>query len=253
METLPNVSLFGFGTAYLHHLTQKHQNKILNTAIENGITHFDTAPFYGSGVAERALSSISNKNNITVASKFGLYPRGGSDQRQLEAICRKLAGKILPSINKEIIDFSITVASKSLDGTRRRIKRDYLDYFFLHEPCNFLGAEEVLDSWLKEQVKLGNILNYGLAGNLNNINLKKSSFFNNLQTNYEYIKLKKNTLNKNLSTTTFFSYHWLNELSPEEIKKKILFAKSAANKGHSFNECYLFSTKNINRFSDYAL
>jgi aryl-alcohol dehydrogenase-like predicted oxidoreductase len=49
-------SSFGFGTAYLgrrHGL--RRGVRLLNTAFEEGITHFDTAPMYGPGLAERVV------------------------------------------------------------------------------------------------------------------------------------------------------------------------------------------------------
>ena len=250
---MTKLSSFGFGTAYLHHLSASKQIEILNVAIDNGITHFDTAPFYGYGIAERALSSISNKKNVTITSKFGLYPKGGSNQNKYEVVSRKLIGRLIPSINKEIIDFSIASASKSLDETRRRVKRDYLDYFMLHEPNNFSGLEKPLEDWLNEQVKIGNILNYGLAGSLKGISLDSKNFYNNLQSSFEFNSINKDYFFKKFNTKTFFTYNWLKNLSPKDIRKKIIYIKSLSTKESYYNECFLFSTKNIERIKDYSI
>lgn len=250
---MTKISSFGFGTAYLHHLSKLKQKEILNVAVDSGITHFDTAPYYGYGIAESALSSISNKKNVTIASKFGLYPKGGSNQNKYEVVSRKLMGKLIPSINKEIIDFSIASASRSLDETRRRIKRDYLDYFMLHEPSNFSGSEKPLEDWLNEQVKIGNILNYGLAGSLKDISLDSKNFYNILQSDFEFNSINKDYFFKKFNTKTFFTYHWLKNLSLKEIRKKIIYIRSLNGKEPNYNQCFLFSTKNIKHVKDYTI
>ena len=88
------------------------------------------------------------------------------EQSLYQMYARKLTGKIVPKVSKPIIDFSIEKASKSLDGSRRRLKRDYLDIFLLHEPeVDLLNIDEWI-GWLDRQVHKGNIREYGIAGNL---------------------------------------------------------------------------------------
>ena len=68
-------SSFGFGTAYLgrrHGL--RDGSKLLSAAFDGGITHFDTAPMYGLGLAERILGRFltGRRDAVTVATKVGL-------------------------------------------------------------------------------------------------------------------------------------------------------------------------------------
>ena len=46
------TSKIGFGTASLHHIRSSSKRiSILKTALNSGITHFDTARLYGNGIA----------------------------------------------------------------------------------------------------------------------------------------------------------------------------------------------------------
>ena len=54
---------------------------LLEAAVAHGFTHFDTAPIYGFGLSERDLAPLlAAEPNLTVATKVGLYPPGGTQQ-----------------------------------------------------------------------------------------------------------------------------------------------------------------------------
>ena len=56
------VSRLIFGTASLiKNLRVKNQLYILDCAIQNGFSHFDTAPLYGLGSTEKLLGDILKK------------------------------------------------------------------------------------------------------------------------------------------------------------------------------------------------
>ena len=69
------VSKIGFGTAALHHsFTSSTRLSILRTALDGGITHFDTARLYGYGIAESELGRFFGKNgrkDLTISTKVG--------------------------------------------------------------------------------------------------------------------------------------------------------------------------------------
>lgn len=68
------VSRLGFGTASLHHLLSSgDRQSLLETAFDHGFTHFDTAPLYGDGMAERELGKFlaSKREKVTIGTKFG--------------------------------------------------------------------------------------------------------------------------------------------------------------------------------------
>ena len=73
------VSQFIYGTASLFNLRGADaRRRILSSAVDAGFTHFDTAPYYGFGLAERELAPILRANSqITVTTKVGIYAQGG--------------------------------------------------------------------------------------------------------------------------------------------------------------------------------
>lgn len=58
-------------------LTRTGRLRLLETAYDHGIHHFDTAPLYGQGLAESLLGSFarSRRDSLTITTKFGLLPR----------------------------------------------------------------------------------------------------------------------------------------------------------------------------------
>jgi D-threo-aldose 1-dehydrogenase len=116
------------------------------------MTHFDTAPLYGFGVAESELKSVlARRPDATVATKVGLYPPGGADQHDFSVFFRKVAGKLVPIFSKAVVDWSVDRARKSLDGSLWRLGRSRIDLYLLQEPeAHLLAADEWL-SWLESE------------------------------------------------------------------------------------------------------
>jgi len=58
-------------------LTTSGRLRLLETAYDHGIHHFDTAPLYGQGLAESLLGRFarSRRDRLTITTKFGLLPR----------------------------------------------------------------------------------------------------------------------------------------------------------------------------------
>src|SRR5262245_26368239 len=66
----------GFGTGLIRRLWTRGVDRLLATAVEEGITHFDTAPMYGYGDAEGLLGSFlaPRREELTVTTKIGIPP-----------------------------------------------------------------------------------------------------------------------------------------------------------------------------------
>ena len=165
-DTNLSVSRLSFGTASLHHLPTSFQRQsLLAVAAEQGFTHFDTAPYYGYGLAELELGQFLKAcdNSYTVATKVGLYPP--CESRSITSLwSRKALGKFLPRLSKPIVDWSIKRASDCLHTSLKRLGRDYVDILFLHEPePGLVDADEFLN-WLGQQREKGKIRFWGLAG-----------------------------------------------------------------------------------------
>ena len=162
-----DVSRLSFGTANLHHLYSSHARQaLLQAAFDIGITHFDTSPYYGYGLAEQELGILQKRNRdaFTVATKVGLYPNGSRFSGTLTVWARKIIGKAFPAISMPVVNWSVSAAEKSLELSLKRLKTEYVDILFLHEPNpGVVNADEFL-LWLEAQKSKGKVRNFGLAG-----------------------------------------------------------------------------------------
>ena len=144
-------SRIAFGTSSLHHLgSAPAREALILTALDSGITHFDTAPYYGFGIAETTLAALAKRKSVsvTVATKVGLYPPGGADSSRLVVLARKVLGKVRPALSRPLADLSVDLARKSLEGSLRRMQRDKVDLLLLHEPDLNLLATDEWQRWL---------------------------------------------------------------------------------------------------------
>lgn len=171
--TLPGTTLrlsrLAFGTGSLHHLfSGREREALLCTALEHGITHFDTSPYYGYGLAEESLGAFlrGRVTTVSVASKLGLYPPNFRLPGTLGIWGTKALGRVLPGLSRPIINWSLKAATKSLSLSLKRLGRDYLDILFLHEPNPQLICADEFLAWLDDQRRLGKVRNFGLAGPL---------------------------------------------------------------------------------------
>ena len=165
------VSKFIFGTAKIHSiLSRKERGRLLGAAIDCGFTHFDTSPLYGYGIAEKELGKIAKSHpNITITTKYGLYGPGRMQKPEWETYARKAGGKLFPSLSGVQTNFDLKHAYHSLQLSLRRIKRDYVDLFMLHEPLEEMhNLSETLD-FLTTLKSRGLIREFGVSGNWKSI------------------------------------------------------------------------------------
>ena len=161
------VSRLSFGTASLHHLysTQQRQ-QLLKAVATSGITHLDTSPYYGYGLAESDVGYFlkGHRNEFTITTKVGLYPYIRASNNTFEVWTRKVIGKIYLKLSSPDIDFNVKRAAQSLNQSLMRLKTDYVDFMLLHEPTiNLINKEEFL-RWLETERAEGKVRYWGLAG-----------------------------------------------------------------------------------------
>lgn len=152
-DTDLRVSRFTFGTASLLRVgAANERGRLLAAAYDNGFTHFDTAPYYGFGTAERDLRALLAAHpDATVTTKVGLYAPGGEEQPTALILLRKVAGKIVPALSRPAVDFSVKRARRSLSGSLRRLGRERVDLYLLHEAeLHLLDTDEWL-RWLESE------------------------------------------------------------------------------------------------------
>ena len=148
--------------------------RLLREAFDQGINVFDTADIYGQGDSERALGELSAscKQRVIIMTKGG-YRFGpiGSSRVRVKALMRSVV-RMLPG-SKQLIsrarasvarqDFSKAYLTGAIEGSLRRLRRDFLDVFLLHSPNRgTIESEEPFD--LLESFKAaGKIRYYGVS------------------------------------------------------------------------------------------
>jgi aryl-alcohol dehydrogenase-like predicted oxidoreductase len=168
---LPGTDLilprFVFGTGGLFNAGSRARRRwLLDAAVDNGLTHFDTAPYYGFGLAESDLAPLLERNpQVTVTTKVGIYSPGGEDQPPSAVFLRKVGGRLFPALSRPTVDWNVARARRSLEDSLRRLGRDHIDLYMLHEPeISLLIADEWL-YWLETEVTVGRVRGFGIAVN----------------------------------------------------------------------------------------
>jgi len=123
-----------------------HDNasKIICAALDLGINYFDTAPFYGSGLAEERLGNALQglpRSDYILSTKVGRY--GLKD-----------------------FDFSAARVVRSIDESLYLLNTDYLDIVFCHD-VEFADASQIRQETLpalRQVQKEGKIRYVGISG-----------------------------------------------------------------------------------------
>lgn len=183
-----SMRTLGFGCASLFGLPSKRDRRaVLEAAYGCGIRHFDVAPMYGLGLAERELAEfIGTRTDVIVATKFGIRPTmagraAGRIQPPVRHLMRSfpavkstvkrsgskrdagLVGRILYSDH----DYSVANARRALVASLRTLGVGRINYFLLHEPARMLQANyPELVEFLDSEVRRGTIEHWGPAGEL---------------------------------------------------------------------------------------
>ncbi len=119
-----DVSILTFGCGAVGGLMTKgdpkDQEKAVARALELGINHFDTAPLYGNGASEENLGRIlaSLKPNVVVSTKVRIAP---ADRGRIG-----------------------TAIAASMEASLKRLGRDSVDLYQLHNPLALQVAGEKL-------------------------------------------------------------------------------------------------------------
>lgn len=131
----------GLGTAPLGNMfrdvPEKEAMETIQTAWDEGIRYFDTAPFYGAGLAESRLGEILSsykRDDYLLSSKVGRIVLDEEEEKEgLFAYGRK---------NKIQTDYTEDGTLKSIEDSLKRLKMDHLDMVFVHDISpDFLGDE----------------------------------------------------------------------------------------------------------------
>ena len=145
------VSALGFGCMGLSFgyglPTEKEEAiKIIRTAVEQGVTFFDTAEVYGPLVNEELVGEALApfRGEVVIATKFGFKanPADGGKWNTLDSH---------PAHIKEVAEASL-----------KRLKVDALDLFYQHRVDMEVPIEEVAGA-VKELIQEGKVKHFGLS------------------------------------------------------------------------------------------
>jgi D-threo-aldose 1-dehydrogenase len=105
-----SVSEVGLGGLFLSHKDRETGIQIVQKALENGVTFFDTAPGYFNGISESILGEAleGRKEPYYLSTKLGYLP--------------------------EDFDYSYDMCMRCFEGSLKRLRRDKVDVLFIHDP-----------------------------------------------------------------------------------------------------------------------
>jgi len=150
--------------------TRIERQALLATAFDEGVTHFDVAPLYGLGYAEKELGEFIKRlrDKVTVTTKFGILPQPLATAATIRMASRLGASRFAARFdafghNRRAHRFAPQDAQASLESSLRRLKSDYIDILLLHD-CGLQDArEDGLVQFLESSKTAGKIRAYGVA------------------------------------------------------------------------------------------
>jgi D-threo-aldose 1-dehydrogenase len=175
----------GFGCSSLMGATNRRDSlKLLETAFDAGIRHFDVAPMYGYGHAENCLGEFlqHHRGQVTVTTKFGIPPAKHSTFLRAG---RRIAGPIikqLPGLKQRLAraanavaqnddrpPFTPAEAKASLDRSLAALRTDHIDLWLLHEATSSDLRDDTLLQFLQTETEKGSIGSFGLGSSSDKI------------------------------------------------------------------------------------
>jgi D-threo-aldose 1-dehydrogenase len=170
------ISQFGFGcSGLMARLNRNESRRLLETAFDHGITHYDVARSYGYGEAESVVGDfIANRRSaVTVTTKAGILP---PRKTKLLATARGIARRVVgihPMFRRRLRAMTRTMSSfgcfdvdtiqQSVETSLRELRTDVIDFLLLHDctPDDLTNPE--LLEYLEALQKAGKIRQFGVG------------------------------------------------------------------------------------------
>ena len=147
------VSAIGLGCMNLSHgygapVSDAQGQRVLLTALDQGITLFDTAALYGFGANETLVGRVMkpHRNRFTLASKCGMQGVDAAGD-----------GKLV-----RIIDGRPETIKATCEASLKRLQTDVIDLYYLHRWDKEVPIEESVGA-LSDLVREGKIRSIGLS------------------------------------------------------------------------------------------
>jgi L-galactose dehydrogenase len=141
------LSVIGFGGAPLGNefggIDVAEGERAIHTAIDCGITFFDTSPYYGRTLSETRMGDalMGKRHEVVLSSKCGRY-------------------------DVSSFDFSAARVKSSVDESLRRLRTDHLDMLIAHD-IEFGQREQIIHETvpaMRELQKSGKVRVVGVSG-----------------------------------------------------------------------------------------
>lgn len=174
--TARSTTRLGFGgSGLMGGLSERESLLLLETAYEAGIRHFDIAPSYGYGLAERCLGKFlrGKADQVTVATKYGIL---APQRAGLLGVARRVLRPIVrhvPAARSRVAEaaaamktkarFSPAEAQRSLQHSLHELGVERVALWLLHEVAaeDLDGSELFL--FLQQMQQQGHIGMYGVG------------------------------------------------------------------------------------------
>ncbi len=144
-------NVLGFGTAPLGNMfrdiPEAEAQATVDAAWEQGVRYFDTAPFYGAGLAEIRLGEAlarHKRDDYVLSTKVGRLILDEVEDASARALGEKSGLFAAGRPNRLVNDYSADATLRSIDDSLARMKTDRLDIVWIHDIAqDFYG-----DEWL---------------------------------------------------------------------------------------------------------
>lgn len=133
---------FGYGPAH----DKKEMIRVIRSAVEQGVTFFDTAEVYGPFTNEELLGEALApfRDQVVIATKFGFKPASDGQGRWSEFDSR-------PEHIREVAEASLN-----------RLRTDAIDLFYQHRVDPNVPIEDVAGA-VKDLIREGKVKHFGLS------------------------------------------------------------------------------------------
>lgn len=141
------ISALGLGCMGMSHgygpaADKREMITLIRTAVERGVTFFDTAEVYGPFVNEELVGEALApfKSEVVIATKFGIQTVDG----------------------KQVVDGRPETIRQSVEGSLNRLGVEAIDLYYLHRVDPAVPVEDVAGT-VKELVEAGKVKHWGLS------------------------------------------------------------------------------------------
>jgi aryl-alcohol dehydrogenase-like predicted oxidoreductase len=141
------LGCMGMSFSYGPPKDKKEMTSLLRTAVERGITFFDTAEVYGPFTNEELVGEALApfRKQVVIATKFG-FDLGGSDKRPGAAGLNSRPGHI----------------KQAVEGSLKRLRVGTIDLLYQHRVDPNVPIEDVAGA-VKELIQQGKVKHFGLS------------------------------------------------------------------------------------------